>query len=110
MSKILVNQAKCLKCGDTPYSAYTHDFKSCKCESIAVDGGMNYLRRSGELDSYEDISIVIEDELYEACVKQLEWCDETSRNNLGRICALFRAIRDSGFELRKKDVDLIEKV
>lgn len=95
--KILSNQIKCLKCGDTPYSAHRHDFKYCKCGLVAVDGGTSYLRRVGDLSNYSEMSISIPEETFEACKEALEWCDNTGRNNLGRICALFRALRDSGY-------------
>lgn len=35
---------KCLECLDKVYSYYTHDFVSCTCGSIFVDGGLDYLR------------------------------------------------------------------
>jgi len=92
--KILSNQIHCLKCGDEPYSAHRHDFKYCKCGSVAVDGGMDYLRRVGDFSNCVDISIKIEDELFKNLMDVLDWCDETERNNLGRICAIYRTIRD----------------
>ena len=42
------NKIKCLKCGDIIESLYRHDFKWCKCKSIFVDGGNDYLRCGGE--------------------------------------------------------------
>lgn len=39
---------RCLQCGDAIYSKYTHDFKWCKCDTVAVDGGPSYLRIVGE--------------------------------------------------------------
>lgn len=56
MRKILVNKIKCKKCGDVIESVTVHDFKSCKCGAVAVDGGHDYLRRVGELDDMEDMS------------------------------------------------------
>ena len=93
--KILSNQIKCLDCGDEIYSAHRHDFKYCKCESVAVDGGMAYLRRLGS--NYEDQSICIPEETFNQCMEALDWSDDTGRNNLGRVCAIFRALRDSGY-------------
>jgi len=62
MEKIIVNKIKCKKCGDIIESKYTHDFKMCKCGSIAVDGGHDYLRRVGNLDNIEELSIVKKDD------------------------------------------------
>ena len=42
---ILVNRAKCNRCGDIIESKYRHDFVSCWCGAIFVDGGKTYLRR-----------------------------------------------------------------
>lgn len=56
VSKIKVNKAKCLKCGDIIESKHRHDFVFCKCESVAVDGGKDYLRRLGNLEDMEDMS------------------------------------------------------
>lgn len=56
MRKILVNKIKCKKCGDVIESVTVHDFKSCKCGAVAVDGGHDYLRRVGELEEMEDMS------------------------------------------------------
>lgn len=64
MIKIMVNKIRCKKCGDVIESRSVHDFKFCKCESVAVDGGHNYLRRLGEPENWENLSEyeVIEDE------------------------------------------------
>lgn len=50
---ILVNKIKCKKCRDVIESKSVHDFKTCKCGAVAVDGGRCYLRRCG---SREDLS------------------------------------------------------
>ena len=55
--KIITNKIKCKKCGDIMESTYRHDFKVCKCGALAVDGGHDYLRRCGDLDDYEDLSV-----------------------------------------------------
>ena len=67
MRKIAVNKIRCKKCGDVIESKSFHDFKFCKCQSVAVDGGHDYLRRVGEIGSWEDLSEYeeIEDAPYE---------------------------------------------
>lgn len=42
---ILRNQAMCADCGDHIASFNRHDYRSCKCGNISVDGGVDYLRR-----------------------------------------------------------------
>jgi hypothetical protein len=54
--KIKHNRIKCKKCNDVIESCHEHDFVSCKCGAVSVDGGHNYLRRVGELDNMIELS------------------------------------------------------
>ena len=55
---VLVRNAKyCKKCEDTIESKSVHDFKYCKCKSIAVDGGLQYHRSLGDLKDMDDRSM-----------------------------------------------------
>ena len=54
--KILVNKIQCKKCKDIIESEHVHDFKWCKCRSIAVDGGLEYLRRIGNFEDIIELS------------------------------------------------------
>ncbi len=58
VKKIMVNKIKCKTCGDIIESKYRHDFKKCSCGRVAVDGGLNYLKRYGDLDGYEELSFI----------------------------------------------------
>ena len=52
-------RVKCLSCDDVIQSLYRHDFKWCKCQSIAVDGGGDYLKMSYKPDArYEVLDTV----------------------------------------------------
>lgn len=62
MKKIIKNKIRCNKCGDEIESTHRHDFKYCKCGAISVDGGLDYLRRCGDLKCYTDLSEYEEDE------------------------------------------------
>jgi hypothetical protein len=97
---ILQNQIRCNKCGDEPYSAHRHDFKYCECGSVAVDGGMLYLKRIGDSENYTEISILIPDRVHKDLVETLQWVEKTERNELGAICAIFRVLRDNGYNLK----------
>ena len=55
-NKILVNKIQCKKCKDIIESKHVHDFKWCTCKSIAVDGGLEYLRRVGNLEDIIELS------------------------------------------------------
>jgi hypothetical protein len=96
---ILSNQALCLKCGDMPYSTHRHDFKECKCGSIAVDGGMSYLRRVGGMDSYEELSISVPDVAKDAAIEAIQKAIDSGRNPLGILCATMIALRDNGVKV-----------
>ena len=54
--RIIKNAVKCKKCGEVIESTYRHDFVTCSCGSISVDGGHDYLRRVGDLDGYIEMS------------------------------------------------------
>lgn len=47
---ILRNAAECARCGDVIESKHRHDFVTCKCGAISVDGGKAYLKRSARWD------------------------------------------------------------
>ncbi len=47
------NRAKCRKCGDVIESTHRHDFVSCKCGAIFVDGGNDYWRFGGDMAAFE---------------------------------------------------------
>lgn len=46
-NKIICNKAQCVVCGDVIESKNRHDYVSCKCGAISVDGGKDYVKRSG---------------------------------------------------------------
>jgi hypothetical protein len=39
------NAARCHLCGDELESTHVHDFKTCSCGALSVDGGRAYVRR-----------------------------------------------------------------
>jgi hypothetical protein len=51
MSILIKNAAKCRLCGDVIESKSVHDFVSCSCGEIFVDGGLDYLRRGFTKDA-----------------------------------------------------------
>ena len=60
--RIIRNIIKCNTCGDIIESVYTHDFKTCSCGRVSVDGGHDYLRRCfiESQNDYTDLSEVVE--------------------------------------------------
>lgn len=55
-SKVIRNAARCSKCKDIIESTHRHDFVQCTCATIFVDGGLDYLRRGGDFQYFEELS------------------------------------------------------
>ena len=55
--KIKANKAQCKLCKDIIESKTVHDFRFCKFGSVAVDGGHDYLRRCGNREDWEEMSV-----------------------------------------------------
>lgn len=41
---LLRNSAACRQCGDAIESKHRHDFVTCKCGAISIDGGLDYVK------------------------------------------------------------------
>lgn len=57
---ILRNSAKCLSCGDEIESKHRHDFVTCSCGNLSVDGGLCYLKRCFGGGGWEETSTMEE--------------------------------------------------
>ena len=50
-------------CKDIIESTDTHDFKTCSCGMVSIDGGYYYLKRMVKNNAtYEDLSVMVDDE------------------------------------------------
>ena len=59
--KILKNMIKCKFCQEIIESKHVHDFVTCKCGQVSVDGGTDYLKRCFKRDpelDFEELSII----------------------------------------------------
>lgn len=54
---IWINASICLVCGDFIRSRNRHDYRTCSCKNISVDGGSWYAKRVGSLKNYQDVVI-----------------------------------------------------
>ena len=72
------NIAKCLLCGDIIESKHRHDFVTCKCGNLSVDGGQDYWKRNivHGIDSYKELGILKTEEN-----KELDCCDNCDLDN-----------------------------
>jgi hypothetical protein len=62
MPRIIKNAIECKLCGDVIESEFRHDFRSCKCGAVYVDGGKDYMRRGGNIENMIDRSIFEEED------------------------------------------------
>ena len=63
--KLIKNAAKCFNCGDVIESKHRHDFVTCSCGDLSVDGGLDYARRgfkSGASWREESLYIEVEEQ------------------------------------------------
>jgi hypothetical protein len=93
---IIQNAVTCLGCGDFIFSKHSHDFVTCTCGAISVDGGQAYLRRVGAIHNFTELSWELPDELYNACAAAVEDAINTNRNKFGIANAVMRKLREAG--------------
>lgn len=109
---ILSNQVRCHKCGDTPFSGSRHDYKPCRCGSIAVDGGMAYLRRVGDISGYDDMSIEIPDDVSKEALSEIAVVREKnmlimSRESVTRVLQKAGIINEVPVEAKEAANELV---
>lgn len=51
-----MNRAQCLRCGEVLESLHRHDFRTCSCGNLSVDGGEDYLKRSFGEYGYKELA------------------------------------------------------
>lgn len=60
---IVSNKAMCEKCHTVIESMTVHDYVSCACRAIFVDGGKEYLRRGADSwKNFKELSVEIKEE------------------------------------------------
>lgn len=100
MRKIKANKIKCKCCNEIIESKSVHDFKLCSCRKVAVDGGLDYLRRCGSLDDIIELSeFEDEDEKHQEVDITVENRDKYDRKRLKDI------LKENKFELNNHRID-----
>lgn len=98
---ILSNQIECLRCGGRPFSSTVHDYRSCGCGNVSVDGGQHYARRGwrgGKAeDSFRDLLISWPRADYDAAVAAVQ---ASAPDGPGGWVAAYRAARGLDEALR----------
>lgn len=57
---IVRNMIRCLSCNGIVESEHGHDYRSCPCGAVVVDGGRRDLQRTGI--QFEELAIVVQKE------------------------------------------------
>lgn len=80
MKIIKRNAVKCNRCGDIIESTHRHDFKWCSCQTVAVDGGLEYIKRCFKSEGdYTDLSETIYDDIKKIyCIQGLTSSGKTT--------------------------------
>ena len=55
MARLVKNSAQCAQCGQVLVSRHVHDFQSCACGAIFIDGGNEYFRAGGSAENLIDL-------------------------------------------------------
>lgn len=85
--KIILNAVICVKCGDLVRSTHRHDFRPCTCGAIYVDGGLDYLRRLGDIHGCIDAS------LYEGEEDKLQELNERTKTERLGVSEILEILR-----------------
>lgn len=92
---IIQNAVTCLACGDFIVSKHRHDFVTCTCGAVSVDGGQEYLRRVGDFGNAVDLSWSLPDDVYKECAEAAQNAADTGRNKFGIANAVMRTLREA---------------
>jgi len=114
--KVLVNKAECALCHDVVESTHVHDFRSCKCGEISVDGGREYIRRGARhLSNIIERSEVLEQPVSEWLADDVRKSKDfgyTIKQGLrwGAVLNLEMAIRAEVSDLTLEQYEAIQKI
>lgn len=53
--RLVSNAAQCGVCHEIIESRHRHDFVTCRCGNVSVDGGLDYIRRAFVTRNYTDV-------------------------------------------------------
>ena len=67
---ILRNSAMCGDCWQEIVSRHRHDYTTCSCGQLSIDGGLSYLKRNG--NHYVDTSLSSKDD-FDKIRNEFEW-------------------------------------
>jgi DNA-binding helix-hairpin-helix protein with protein kinase domain len=54
-----VEGIRCTRCGTVVWSTHVHDMVYCECKAVAVDGGREYTKITGDPIDFAKVNVVI---------------------------------------------------
>lgn len=101
MSKIL----RCKKCGDIIQSTHRHDMVWCKCGAVAIDGGDDYCKVTGNLEDME--FLVVEKKPRPKAIKKTVYITSDLNEQAEKLGINFSLVLREALkkEIRKEIVD-----
>ena len=60
MKRIFRNAVECKECLDIVVSRSRHDYRTCVCKAVSVDGGDDYGRRVGDLTKMTEVTVTVD--------------------------------------------------
>lgn len=90
--QLIANRILCLLCDDLIQSKHGHDMQWCSCKEVAIDGGLNYQKITGESYNYIDASIYSDDHLI--IREYLTWGVNYDKNMNRLPNTIFKPIKD----------------
>lgn len=70
---LLLNQVKCNICNEIITSKHRHDYVSCNCGNLHIDGGIDYAKRSFITADYTDMSVFADEDDIAVIREYLTW-------------------------------------
>lgn len=52
-----IQALKCNNCKEVIFSSHVHDFKTCSCKKVGIDGGRDYIRIMGNKSDYSRLEL-----------------------------------------------------
>jgi len=73
-----ISGIKCKNCNATIYSRARHDYHYCLCGAVAVDGGRDYMKIIGDMETFEIVSIQLHEDITNEVLFR-DWDEQTNK-------------------------------
>jgi len=92
---ILLNKAMCDNCHEVIHSKSVHDYNTCSCGDLSVDGGLSYLKRNFGKHGYTELSYSVDADCIEEIRKYFTWGSYGKLGNEPKKLILLKDMSDS---------------